>query len=140
MMTILGRALGALAGPYLGSLTVPAMALGLVVLLHQFWLARDARLKAEASNICTANWETEIRKQERDTATQAATAAHRILEGERQLNEGLKNELDTLKASNQALSDASVGADARCLSDGVLRAIGNGDAGQRRSSRPAKAQ
>ena len=140
MMTLLGKALGALAGPYLGSLTVPAMVLGLVVLLHQFWLQRDARLKAEASNICTAHWETEIRKQERDTATQAASAAHKILEGERNINEGLRHELDLLKQHNETLVGSSVGNDARCLSDGVLRALGNGDAGSSRAKRPAKAQ
>jgi hypothetical protein len=140
MMTLLGKAFSALFGKYLGTLTTPAMALGLVVLLHQFWLARDARLKAEASNICTAHWETEIRKQERDTAAQAASAAHKILEGERAINEGLRHALDTLKSQHQTLSDASAGSDARCLSDGVLRALGNGDASGSRPKRPAKAQ
>ena len=120
MMTLLSKFFSALFGRYLSSVTAPALGVGLLIAAHQIYLQRDGRLKAEATNICNAGWETEIRKQERDAARASAEAAQRILVGERRVNEDLKNEMDKLTSEIQAVRAGSLGDSASCLSDSVL--------------------
>jgi len=120
MMTLLSKFFSALFGRYLSSVTAPALGVGLLIAAHQIYLQREGRLRAEATNICNAGWETEIRKQERDAARASAEAAQRILVGERRVNEDLKNEMDKLTNEMQAVRTSSAGSDPRCLSDGVL--------------------
>lgn len=138
MMTLLATGLKALLGPYLTKLTIPAMIVGLVVLGHQLVRAHDSRVRAEATNVCDKAWESDIRRQERDVAQQSVVAARAILVGEREVNEGLKHELDKVQQEIEAVRAASSGSDARCLSDSMLRAIGGNEQGGGSQARPSK--
>jgi hypothetical protein len=131
MMTILSRGLAALVGPYVTTLTVPMLILGLLVATHQWVKARDEKIAVAAANICNKNWEAEIRTQERDAAQANAAAAQAILEGERRVNEGLRNELQKINDEIATVRAGSAGADARCLSDSVLRSIDAGGSDRR---------
>jgi hypothetical protein len=145
LMTLLSGGLSALLGRYLSTLTVPALGIGLLVTGHQLYQQREARQRAEATNICNAGWETEIRKQERDVARNTAEAAQRILVGERKVNEDLRYELDKLTNEIQAVRAGSTGTDASCLSDSVLNDLrrrqgSNSPGGHSRSPKSAPTQ
>lgn len=138
MMGLLAKGLSTLVGPWLSTLTLPALILGGIIMAHQLVQQRDARIEAEATNVCDKNWEAQVRRQERDAAAAEATAARVILEGERKVTEGLRDELDKLNQEIAAVRASSTGSDPRCLSDSVLRSLegdGRGSA-KGRSNRP----
>lgn len=124
MMALLSGLLTGAVGKYASSLTIPALIFGSLILGHQFLQQRDAKLQAQATNVCDSNWESQIRKQERDVANGNVAAAQSLLEGERKVNEDLRNELSKVGTTIEELRAASSGDDDRCLSDSVLRSLG----------------
>jgi hypothetical protein len=135
MMTWLSAGLSAIVGKYAATLTLPACLFGLLLLGHQFMRERESRQQAQATNICNAAWESQVRRQERDAARQEAVAAQELLAGERTINEGLNNDLQKLRfqveAASAAAAGPSSGHDPRCLSDSVLDLIGGRDGTKR---------
>ena len=120
----------ALTGRLFKAVTVPLMAVGLLVLTHQLWKARDARLVAQGERICDARWEAQIRGDARAQAERDLWAGRKILEVERETDEGLTNDLQALNESIDLLRTPS-GADGNCLSPGVLDVLKRGEAARR---------
>lgn len=125
MMVLLSKLVTGLAGPYFTALTLPALILALVISLHHNFKQRDERIETAATQTCNQEWEAAIAKQERDAANASLKAAQEILEGERQINQGLRDELDKINVEYVAARErlAAVASDPRCLSDSVLDAL-----------------
>ena len=121
MMTILAKIFTGIGG---SSFTLPIVALIALIGWHQRVKAKDEAIRVSAVNICDKAWESEIRRQERDAATAETAAARNLLGAERQLNEGLNNELARLNMENTKLLGGGADGDSRCLSDSVLRSLG----------------
>ena len=121
MMTILAKIFTGIGG---SSFTLPIVALIALIGWHQRSKAQQEQVRLAATNICDKAWESEVRRQERDAATAETTAARNLLGAERQLNEGLNNELARLNMENTKLLGSGVDSDSRCLSDSVLRSLG----------------
>jgi hypothetical protein len=130
MMTLLARALTWLVGA--PKLLSSAALIGGLVLSHQWWLERDARLKAEGAHQCQAEQQLVLMKAQRDQARHAAEEAVAAVETERQITENLRNERQSIKAEFDAYK-ASASSDPRCLSDGVLDLLrGSAPVGEKR--------
>jgi hypothetical protein len=123
MMGLAAGALSWLFGNGLRIVTLPALAVGLLVAVHQLVLAHNERIRTGATQLCDARWESAIRQEERDAAENKARATMNILESERRTNEELRDEIDTVRGDADALRRSLTGADERCLSDGVLDAL-----------------
>lgn len=121
-MGFLSALLVRLVGPWLTTVTIPALILAAVTLGHATWQKRDARILAEGERICDLKWEMQVRQEERRVAAEKAAAAEQLLASERQVTEGLRDELQRINTDMDALR-AGNGADGRCLSDGVLDAL-----------------
>jgi DNA anti-recombination protein RmuC len=138
MMALLSGSLSWLVGKGAATFSIPALLLGVLLLGHQFIQQKEARLQAQATNICDESWKTATRQQERDAARQETLAMQSILQGERDINTKLAKDLgelnDQLEQARSAASD-----DPRCLSDGVLRSLDgpgqNGDPAKPAGSR-----
>lgn len=122
MMSILSGIIARLAGPWLATVTVPALILAALTLGHNAWLKRDARILAQGERVCDARWEAAVRAEERRQAAESAAAAQKLLETERQVTEGLNEQVMQLAAELDRVRSTS-GSDPRCLSDGVLDAL-----------------
>lgn len=118
-----------LAGPYLRTIVLPVLFLSALTFGKIAWDKRDARLIREGERICNANWEKEIRQQERAQVEADIRAGRKIIEVERTIDEGLTNDLQALQSSIEILR-TPVDGSASCLSDGVLNLLGQGEAGR----------
>lgn len=109
-------------GRWLRPFVLPVLCVALLTLAKVAWDKRDARLMKEGERICDAKWEGEIRKQERQQVEADFRAGRRILEIERNVDEGLTNDLSALQSSIDLLRTDSTSNN--CLSDGVLDLLG----------------
>lgn len=102
------------------SLTIPVLLLGTLILAHNWWLARDARIADAGKQTCNSAWLVALSKQQREAARLDAQRARELLEGERAVMEGLRDDLEKTRAK---YADYIPSDDPRCLSDGVLDAL-----------------
>jgi hypothetical protein len=122
MMTLLSGALTWLVGKGASTLTIPALLFGTVFLWHQYTKEGDARVAAQATNVCDESWKTATRQQERDAARQETLIAQEVLQGERKVNDNLRKDLEFINAQYELLR-VTYSNDPRCLSDSVLRSL-----------------
>jgi hypothetical protein len=128
-MTLLASLFEGLTGKFLTTITAPLLGLLALIFAHNWSQERDELARKAAIKQCDASWEVAIRKEERDAATRQVGRAQSILEGERNVNEGLRNELQQLHNQYASLrAQAAASTDQRCLSDGVLNALGGNSA------------
>lgn len=135
MMTLGAWLLEGLLGRWLRVITIPVLFMGALTFAKVAWDKRDARLLKEGERICDARWENEVRRQEQDKAARQALAAQLVLEQERQMTEGLREQLQSVTEQMDRLR-ATSSSDRRCLSDGVLNALRNGKEGGGKKDRP----
>jgi hypothetical protein len=120
MMTLLARALTYLVGaPKL--LSSGALLAGLI-LAHQWWLERDARLKAAGAQQCQVDQRLALAEAQRDQARRVAEKAVAAIEAEKSITEELRNERHAIAQEFDAYKEAA-SSDPRCLSDGVLNLL-----------------
>lgn len=135
MMTLLSRAFSALGGTLLGPLVVPALAVGLLISLHQLLKARDDRVEVAATTECNQSWELTLSRRKEEVAASQLKAAQDVLEAERLIHQGTIDELEKLRSEHaEVLARAGVDADRNRVSDGVLdtlnRRYGGGAGGE----------
>ena len=136
MMTMLSSLLTGAVGRYASTLTIPALAFGAVFLWHQYTKEGQARVVAQATNICDERWKAATRQQERDAARAETVATQEILQGERQINSNLRKDLEFINAQYELLR-VTYSNDPRCLSDSVLRSL-DGAGQDEPASRPQR--
>lgn len=128
MMTALSAVFTGLVGPLFRWVTLPLLILSAFTFGKIAWEKRDARILAQGEMICDARWRDAVRAEEQRQADARVNQTRRLLEAERQNNEGLKDEIGTIRvemAKIRAAADFS--ADSKCLSDGVLEELNRGE-------------
>jgi hypothetical protein len=127
MMTLLAKGLEWLVGA--PKLLSSGALLAMLVLGHQWWLERDARLRAEGQKVCEAEHELALARAQRDQARRVAEQAVAAIEVEKQITETLRHERQTIAREFEDYKVAA-SSDPRCLSDGVLDLLrGSGSMG-----------
>lgn len=117
MMTLLAKGLQWFVGA--PKLLSSAAVLGLVMLAHQWWLERDARIEAQGATACHAQHELALLKAQRDVAMREAARAKESFRQQYEISEVMRNEREAIKAEFAA-HKAAASDNPRCLSDSVL--------------------
>lgn len=134
MMRIFAHLAEQLAGPWLKSLVLPALVIGLLTGWHQYTKARaEASTAKEAALVLRGRkecmGEVRLAQVENELATERARARAALDETEaaKRVTEEIEGHVRNLEAE---LSTRPVaGGNSRCLSDGVLDAIRAGNSG-----------
>jgi hypothetical protein len=130
MMTLLAGALQWLVG--VPKLLSTGALLAIVILAHNWWLERDARLRDQGAQTCEAEHQLALVKAQRDVAERATLRAKAEAAQERQIAEDIRHERKTIGDEFEAYKLAA-SSDPRCLSDGVLDLLrGDGGLGKKR--------
>jgi hypothetical protein len=126
MMAALSALLGVATGGFsLRWLVYPVMGLLAITGGHVLIENWKEGYRRDGERRCDSRWEQSIREEERNRASEAAATSRSILEAERKTNEDLTNEIERIAQEANRLRALSGGnSDGRCLSDGVLDALG----------------
>lgn len=143
IMGLLSSGLSFFAGKGLGPVTVPILAVGLLVsLYHNVQGRRDAavtKIETAAAAQCNARWLLNISKSKERAALAEAQQAKDLLQGEREINERLANDLNLIRTQHDELRTRLDGVGDKCLSDGVLSALGGREPVRKPASSPGGA-
>lgn len=124
MMTLLAGALQWLVGaPKL--LTAGAL-LTITLLAHQWWLERDAHLKAQGAQQCQAEYQLAGVRAQRDAALAQIARAREETLSQQTLAETLRHDRQAI-ADEFAAYKAAASTDPNCLSPGVLDLLRGGN-------------
>ncbi len=103
MMMALATAFRWIGGDGLKVFVVPALLLGLLIAVQKAVEGYGDRIETAAANECNSSWLLTVSKRKERVAAAQLQAAQTRLQGERDLNMGLNNELDQIRAQNAAL-------------------------------------
>lgn len=128
IMGLLSAGVSFFAGKGLGPVTVPILAVGLLVsLYHNAQGRRDAavtKIETTATTQCNSRWLLAISKNKERAALAVAEQSQELLKGEREINERLANDLNLIRTQHDELRTRFDSVGDKCLSDSVLSTLG----------------
>lgn len=138
MMGILAGLLGAFSGPlmrYVALAIGGALAITGAHLTIENW---KSNLVERGERQCDSRWEARIREEAVAGLQGEVQSARALLETERRVTGELHDQITEMQDELERVREGSSGGDERCLSDGVLRSLGQSGAEPKRGSGAGK--